>query len=86
MPRILLESGWKRYGQIIHAIFTVTPVSLLAKFWTCGEGALNQHLFKVTSDRYPAWFFSEWVQHHFEEVQIIAASKATTMATSSGVT
>jgi type I restriction enzyme S subunit len=53
--------------------------SLLAKFWTGAEGALNQHLFKVTSDRYPAWFFSEWVQHHLEEFQIIAASKATTM-------
>ena len=53
--------------------------SLLAKFWTGGEGALNQHLFKVTSDRYPAWFFSEWVQHHLEEFQTIAASKATTM-------
>ncbi|MAM40305.1 MAG: restriction endonuclease [Erythrobacter sp.] len=53
--------------------------SLLAKFWTGGEGALNQHLFKVTSNSYPAWFFSEWVQHHLEEFQIIAASKATTM-------
>ena len=53
--------------------------SLLAKFWTGGEGALNQHLFKVTSNRYPGWFFSEWVQHHLEEFQIIAASKATTM-------
>jgi len=53
--------------------------SLLAKFWTGGEGALNQHLFKVTSDLYPAWFFSEWVQHHLEAFQIIAASKATTM-------
>ena len=53
--------------------------SLLAKFWTNGEGALNQHLFKVTSDHYPAWFFSEWVQHHLEEFQTIAASKATTM-------
>lgn len=53
--------------------------SLLAKFWTGGEGALNQHLFKVTSGRYPAWFFSEWVQHHLEDFQIIAASKATTM-------
>jgi len=53
--------------------------SLLAKFWTGGEGALNQHLFKVTSDRYPAWFFSQWVHHHLEEFQAIAASKATTM-------
>lgn len=53
--------------------------SLMAKFWTEGEGALNQHLFKVSSERYPAWFYSEWVQHHLEEFQIIAASKATTM-------
>lgn len=53
--------------------------SLLAKFWTGGEGALNQHLFKVTSDRYPIWFCSQWVYHHLEEFRAIAASKATTM-------
>lgn len=53
--------------------------SLLAKFWTEGEGALNQHLFKVSSDRYPAWFYAEWVQVHLEEFQRIAAFKATTM-------
>ena len=32
--------------------------SLLARFWTGGEGALNQHLFKVMSNRYPMWFCS----------------------------
>ncbi len=53
--------------------------SLLAKFWTEGDGALNQHLFKVTSERFPSWFFSQWVQHHLEEFRAIAASKATTM-------
>ncbi len=53
--------------------------SLLAKFWTEGEGALNQHLFKVTSDRFPSWFFGQWVHHHLEEFRAIAASKATTM-------
>ncbi|MCZ6494223.1 MAG: restriction endonuclease subunit S, partial [Planctomycetota bacterium] len=53
--------------------------SLLAKFWTEGEGALNQHLFKVTSEHYPHWFFSQWVHHHLEEFQSIAASKVTTM-------
>ena len=53
--------------------------SLLARFWTEGEGALNQHLFKVNSDQYPPWFFSQWVHHHLEEFQAIAASKATTM-------
>jgi type I restriction enzyme S subunit len=53
--------------------------SLMAKFWTGGAGALNQHLFKVTSDSHPMWFVSEWVQTHLEEFQRIAASKAVTM-------
>ena len=53
--------------------------SLIAKFWTEGEGALNQHLFKVTSNQYPQWFFSEWVHHHLPDFQTIAAAKATTM-------
>lgn len=53
--------------------------SLLAKVWTEGEGALNQHLFKVTSGRYPQWFYGRWVHHHMPEFQSIAASKATTM-------
>lgn len=53
--------------------------SLMAKFWTEGEGALNQHLFKVSSEKYPAWFYSQWVYHHLDEFRRIAASKATTM-------
>ncbi|HBP52985.1 MAG TPA: type I restriction endonuclease subunit S [Synechococcus sp. UBA8638] len=53
--------------------------SLMAQFWTGGEGALNQHLFKVTSDHYPPWFFAGWVQFHLDEFRRIAASKATTM-------
>lgn len=53
--------------------------SLMAKFWTEGEGALNQHLFKVSSATHPRWFYSQWVHHHMPEFQTIAASKATTM-------
>ena len=53
--------------------------SLMAEFWTEGEGAVNQHLFKVTSDQYPPWFFAGWVRFHLDEFQRIAASKATTM-------
>lgn len=53
--------------------------SLMAKVWSEGEGALNQHLFKVTSERFPQWFYASWVQHHMAEFQMIAASKATTM-------
>lgn len=53
--------------------------SLMAKVWTQGEGALNQHLFKVSSDEFPQWFYGQWVHHHMPEFQLIAASKATTM-------
>lgn len=53
--------------------------SLLAKFWTAGDGALNQHLFKVTSGTHPIWFVSGWIWHHLDEFQRIAAGKATTM-------
>jgi type I restriction enzyme, S subunit len=53
--------------------------SLVAKFWTEGDGALNQHLFKVTSNDYPTWFFTQWTYHHLGDFQRIAAAKATTM-------
>jgi type I restriction enzyme S subunit len=53
--------------------------SLMAKVWTLGEGALNQHLFKVSSDEFPQWFYALWVHRHMPEFQLIAASKATTM-------
>lgn len=53
--------------------------SLMAKVWTEGDGALNQHLFKVESSKYPQWFYALWVHHHMPEFQRIAASKATTM-------
>lgn len=53
--------------------------SLVVKVWTGGPGALNQHLFKVTSEAYPRWFYLSWVQHHLAEFQRIAVDKATTM-------
>lgn len=53
--------------------------SLMAKVWTLGEGALNQHLFKVSSNEFPQWFYGQWVHDHMPEFQLIAASKATTM-------
>jgi type I restriction enzyme S subunit len=53
--------------------------SLLHRVWTGGRGALNQHLFKVTSKQFPSWFFFHWISHHMEEFRSTAASKATTM-------
>ncbi len=53
--------------------------SLELKIWCEGKGALNQHLFKVTSEDYPSWFYYQWVGHHLDTFQKIAAGKATTM-------
>ena len=51
----------------------------MAHFWTGGEDALNQHLFKVTSAHHPPWFFAGWARFHLGEFWRIAASKATTV-------
>jgi len=53
--------------------------SLMVKIWTGGKGALNQHLFKVTSKQFPKWFYYLWTKYHLERFQGIAADKATTM-------
>lgn len=53
--------------------------SLLHRVWTAGRGALNQHLFKVTSKQFPKWFFFHWISEHMPSFQATAASKATTM-------
>jgi type I restriction enzyme S subunit len=53
--------------------------SLLHRVWTAGRGALNQHLFKVTSKHFPKWFYFYWVAQHMPSFQATAASKATTM-------
>jgi type I restriction enzyme S subunit len=53
--------------------------SLEAEIWCGGRGALNQHLFKITSDRFPRWFYFLWTRHHLADFRGIAAGKATTM-------
>ena len=53
--------------------------SLEVVLWTGGEGALNQHLFKVSSKEYPKWFYYLATKHHLAEFKVIAESKSTTM-------
>jgi len=47
--------------------------------WAGGDGALNQHLFKVTSATYPRWLCYLGVHAHVDDFRRIAAGKATTM-------
>jgi len=53
--------------------------SLEVVLWGNGTGALNQHLFKVTSEKYPKWFYYYWTLNHLQEFKMIAEGKATTM-------
>lgn len=53
--------------------------SLEVCLWTGGRGALNQHLFRVSSAHTPKWFYLLWTKHHLPTFREIAANKATTM-------
>ncbi len=53
--------------------------SLDIVLWFGGKGVLNQHLFKVSSETFPQWFYYFWTQLHLQEFKGIADDKATTM-------
>ena len=53
--------------------------TLLLDFWTGGDAGLNQHLFKVTSDKYPSWFFYMWTKYYMRKFIALAKDRATTM-------
>jgi type I restriction enzyme S subunit len=53
--------------------------SLELRIWCGGKGALNQHLFKVTSSKFPRWFIYYWTKEYLQTFRQIAAGKATTM-------
>jgi type I restriction enzyme, S subunit len=69
-PAYLVEAG-----DVIFA----WSASLMVKLWDGERCVLNQHLFKVTSDEFPKWFYLLWCKHHLAEFVAIAASHATTM-------
>ena len=53
--------------------------SLLVKIWDGTDCILNQHLFKVTSELYPKWFYYLWSKYHLDQFKAIARAHATTM-------
>lgn len=62
-------------GDVIFA----WSASLMVKIWDGQDCILNQHLFKVTSDDYPKWFYFLWCKYYLDEFIAKAASHATTM-------
>lgn len=53
--------------------------TLMVDVWGGGRGVLNQHLFKVSSEDYPAWLVYHATNHFLSRFRQIAAGKATTM-------
>ena len=47
--------------------------------WPGPESLINQHIFKVIPDNWPAWFVYCWIQEHMSQFRAIAQDKATTM-------
>jgi type I restriction enzyme S subunit len=68
-------------GYIVHDgdILFSWSGSLECVLWAGGTGALNQHLFKVTSATHPRWFCYLAIHQHLDDFRHVAAGKATTM-------
>ena len=53
--------------------------TLFIDFWCGGRCALNQHLFKVTSEKFPKWYYYLWTKYHIAEWKRLISAKATSM-------
>lgn len=53
--------------------------SLEVKIWTGGKGALNQHIFKVTSVDYPKSFYYYQLLNYLQHFKMMAENRKTTM-------
>jgi len=69
-PEYIIENG--------DVIFSWSA-SLMVKIWDGKQCILNQHLFKVTSNDFPKWYYYLWSKHHLAEFVSISSSHATTM-------
>ena len=69
-PEYIIKSG-----DVIFA----WSASLIVKIWDGEKCILNQHLFKVTSEDYPKWFYYQWCKYHLDRFIAIAQAHATTM-------
>ena len=53
--------------------------TLDVKIWSQGKGALNQHIFKVTSDTYPKTFYYFELLAYLAHFKMMAEQRKTTM-------
>jgi type I restriction enzyme S subunit len=69
------EKYFVKNGDVIFS----WSASLVVKIWNGEDCILNQHLFKVTSERFPKWFYYLWSKYHLDMFIAIAKAHATTM-------
>lgn len=62
-------------GDVIFA----WSASLMVKIWDGETSILNQHLFKVTSNEFPKWYYYLWCKYYLKRFTSISVSHATTM-------
>ena len=63
------------YGDLVFS----WSATLFVDFWCYKEVALNQHLFKVTSNEFPLWFCYLWIKYHISIWKNIITAKAVSM-------
>ena len=68
--RIIVENG--------DVLFSWSA-TLLVQIWSRGRGALNQHIFKVTSKRYPRSFYYFELVNYLHHFKMMAEKRKTTM-------
>jgi len=69
----------KKYHVVNGDVLFSWSGSLEVCLWPYDDGILNQHLFRVTSENYPKWFYYHWILVHLPDFRTIASGKATTM-------
>jgi type I restriction enzyme S subunit len=52
---------------------------LEVQIWSGGKGALNQHIFKVTSEKYPKSFYYYQLLNYLQHFKMMAENRKTTM-------
>lgn len=53
--------------------------SLNVMLWADKKGALNQHIFKVTSEKYPRYYFYHQIVNYLNHFKLMAENRKTTM-------
>lgn len=67
-----------KYHVVAGDVVFSWSATLMVKLWDGPKAVLNQHLFKVTSEEFPKWFYFMWTKHYVDEFVSIATSHATT--------